>query len=174
MKIIKLDYSTIYLLFILFICGFIRIGLTILVIILIHELGHILVCLYFKFKIINVTIYPFGGITHIEKDLNTPVYKDILLALGGIFMQLILMFINNPLFIKYNLSIMLFNMLPIIPLDGSYLLKAILNKFYSFKRAYFIYVVISIISIFIYIGFNYKYSINNYLIISIFTNLNNI
>lgn len=168
MKIIKLDYSTIYLLFILFICGFIRVGLTILVIILIHELGHILVCLYFKFKIINVTIYPFGGITHIEKDLNTPVYKDILLALGGIFMQLILMFINNSLFIKYNLSIMLFNMLPIIPLDGSYLLKAILNKFYSFKRAYFIYIVISIISIFIYIGYNYKYSINNYLIISIF------
>ena len=65
MKIIKLDYSTIFILLILLLCGYIRIGLIIMFIVLFHELGHVLVCLFFKYKIINVTIYPFGGITKI-------------------------------------------------------------------------------------------------------------
>ena len=40
MKIIKLDYSTIFILLILFLCGYIRIGLIIMFIVLFHELGH--------------------------------------------------------------------------------------------------------------------------------------
>ena len=169
MKIIRLDYTTLYLLFILLLCGYIRVGLIIFFIVLFHELGHVLVCLLFKYKIISITIYSFGGITNIEKDINTSPNKEIILSLAGIFMQIILIFfIKDTTFIKYNLSIMLFNLLPIIPLDGSFLLKAILNKFFSFKRAYFLYIIISIISILIYTVYNYKYSLNNYLIISIF------
>lgn len=169
MKIIQFDYTTFYLLFILLLCGYIKVGLTILFIVLFHELGHVLVCLLFKYKIISVTIYPFGGITRVEKDINTSTNKEIILSLAGIFMHLLLIpIIKDSTFIKYNLSIMLFNMLPIIPLDGSNFLKAILNKFFSFKRSYTLYIIISIISILIYIVYNYKYSINNYLIISIF------
>ena len=59
-------------------------------------------------------------------------------------------------------------MVPIIPLDGAIILKSILNKIFSFKTSYKLYVVISIINIIIYVGFNYKYSLNNYLIIGIF------
>lgn len=169
MKIIRFDYTTLYLLFILLLCGYIRVGLTILFIVLFHELGHVLVCLLFKYKIISVTIYPFGGITRVEKDINTSTNKEIILSLAGIFMQLILIpIIKDSIFIKYNLSIMLFNMLPIIPLDCSNFLKATLNKFFSFKKSYTLYIIISFISILIYIVYNYKYSINNYLIISIF------
>ena len=175
MKIIRLDYTSIYLLFILFLCGYIRIGLIISLIILVHELGHVLVCLIFKYKVISVTLYPFGGITKVEKDINTETNKEIVLALAGIFMQILLIpivkFINihdYDIFLKYNLSIMFFNMVPIIPLDGAIILKSILNKIFSFKTSYKLYVVISIINIIIYVGFNYKYSLNNYLIIGIF------
>ena len=139
MKIIRLDYTSIYLLFILFLCGYIRIGLIISLIIIFHELGHVLVCLIFKYKVISVTLYPFGGITKVEKDINTETNKEIVLALAGIFMQILLIpivkFINihdYDIFLKYNLSIMFFNLLPIIPLDGSIVLKSILNKFFSF------------------------------------------
>ena len=143
MKIIKLDYTSVYLLFILFLCGYIRIGLIISLIILVHELGHVLVCLFFKYKVKSVTLYPFGGITKVEKDINTETNKEIVLALAGIFMQILLIpivkFINihdYDIFLKYNLSIMFFNLLPIIPLDGSIVLKSILNKFFSFKTSY--------------------------------------
>ena len=175
MKIIRLDYTSIYLLFILFLCGYIRIGLIISLIILVHELGHVLVCTLFKYKVISVTLYPFGGITKVEKDINTETNKEIVLALAGIFMQILLTLIvklinihDYDIFLKYNLSIMLFNLLPIIPLDGSVVLKSILNKFFSFKTSYKLYIIISIISIILYTLFNYKYSLNNYLILGVF------
>lgn len=90
-------------------------------------------------------------------------------------MQVILIFIvkifsihDYDLFLKYNYSIMLFNLLPIIPLDGSIIVNSILNKFFSFKKSYILYITISIISVFLYVLINYKYSVNNYLIIGIF------
>ena len=177
MKIIKIDLFTIYFLLILLLSGYIKVGLIILFIVLMHEIGHLITIRYFKYKIIDCTIYPFGGITKIEKDINTPVKKEFLIAISGILMQVTLQIIifflpinslTKAIFYKYNLSIMFFNMLPIIPLDGSIILKSVLNKYFSFKNSYIIYLVLSSISIILYMGFNYWYSINNYFIIFLF------
>lgn len=174
MKIIRVSNTTLYLLFILFLCGYIRVGITIFLIVLIHEVGHVLVCLLFGYKIKSVTLYPFGGLTRVEKDINTSPYKELILASAGLFMQIILYVValsfgyKNSLFYKYNKSIFLFNLLPIIPLDGSVIVYSLLNRFTTFKNSYMAYIVVSIISLIIYIIINYKYSLNNYLIVSIF------
>lgn len=174
MKIIRVSNTTLYLLFILFLCGYIRVGITIFLIVLIHEVGHVLVCLLFGYKIKSVTLYPFGGLTRVEKDINTSPYKELILASAGLFMQIILYVValifgyKNSSFYKYNKSIFLFNLLPIIPLDGSVIVYSLLNRFTTFKNSYKLYIVVSIISLVIYIIINYKYSLNNYLIVSIF------
>ena len=174
MKIIRVSNTTLYLLFILFLCGYIRVGITIFLIVLIHEVGHVLVCLLFGYKIKSVTLYPFGGLTRVEKDINTSPYKELILASAGLFMQIILYVValifgyKNSSFYKYNKSIFLFNLLPIIPLDGSVIVYSLLNRFTTFKNSYKAYIVVSIISLVIYIIVNYKYSLNNYLIVSIF------
>lgn len=174
MKIIRVSNTTLYLLFILFLCGYIRVGITIFLIVLIHEAGHVLVCLLFGYKIKSVTLYPFGGLTRVEKDINTSPYKELILASAGLFMQIILYVValsfgyKDLLFYKYNKSIFLFNLLPIIPLDGSVIVYSLLNRFTTFKNSYKAYIVVSIISLVIYIIINYKYSLNNYLIVSIF------
>ena len=177
MKIIKINLFTIYFLFILFISGYIKVGLIIFFIVIMHELGHIITIKLLKYKIIECTIYPFGGITKVEKDLNTPVNKEMLIAISGIAMQIIwqiivflmpLSEVTKNLFYKYNLSIMFFNILPIIPLDGSIIFKSILNKLFSFKNSYLIHIIVSFISIILYILFNYWYSLNNYFIIMLF------
>lgn len=174
MKIIRVSNTTLYFLFILFLCGYIRVGITIFLIVLIHEVGHVLVCLLFGYKIKSVTLYPFGGLTRVEKDINTSPYKELILASAGLFMQIILYVValcfgyKNSLFYKYNKSIFLFNLLPIIPLDGSVIVYSLLNRFTTFKNSYKAYIVVSIISLVIYIIINYKYSLNNYLIVSIF------
>lgn len=174
MKIIRVSNTTLYLLFILFLCGYIRVGITIFLIVLIHEVGHVLICLLFGYKIKSVTLYPFGGLTRVEKDINTSPYKELILASAGLFMQIILYVValcfgyKNSLFYKYNKSIFLFNLLPIIPLDGSVIVYSLLNRFTTFKNSYKAYIVVSIISLVIYIIINYKYSLNNYLIVSIF------
>lgn len=174
MKIIRVSNTTLYLLFILFLCGYIRVGITIFLIVLIHEVGHVLVCLLFGYKIKSVTLYPFGGLTRVEKDINTSPYKELILASAGLFMQFILYVValsfdyKNSLFYMYNKSIFLFNLLPIIPLDGSVIVYSLLNRFTTFKNSYKAYIVVSVISLVIYIIINYKYSLNNYLIVSIF------
>ena len=177
MKIIKINFLTYYFLLILLLCGYLKIGLIILFVVLFHELGHVLFAKLFKYQIINITIYPFGGITKINKDINTPVAKELFIAMGGMVFQLILLIIvyflpitsiTKDIFYKYNLSIMFFNMLPIIPLDGSIVLNALLNKFFSFKAAYHIHFFISCIGIIIYLLSNFWLSLNNYLIVSLF------
>ncbi len=177
MKIIKVNFLTLYFLLLLFLCGYLKIGIIIFLIVLFHELGHIFFIKLFKYKIINVTLYPFGGITKIDKDINTPLNKELLIACGGIIFQLILFIIiyfvpinviTKELLYKYNMSILLFNMLPIIPLDGSIIINSLLNKIFSYKVSYYLYIIISIIFSIFYLLFNYWYSLNNYLIVSLF------
>ena len=177
MKNIKINNVTIFLLFILFITGYIKIGIIISLIIIIHELGHIFFIKLFKFKIISITFYPFGGLIKTNKDINTKVNIELLISIGGILFQIILFLvifliplsINSKLiFYKYNKSIIFFNILPIIPLDGSIILLCLLNKILPYKKSYYIYLIISIISTILYIIINYYYSLNNYLIITLF------
>ena len=152
MKIIKVNPLTLYFLLLLFLCGFIKIGLIIFFIVIFHELGHVFFIKLFKYKIIDITIYPFGGIIKTDKDINTPPNKELLISSGGIIAQIILFIIiyflpinilTKEIFYKYNLSIMLFNILPIIPLDGSIIINSLLNKVLSYKISYYLYIIIS-------------------------------
>ncbi len=177
MKIIKVNFLTLYFLLLLFLCGYLKLGIIVFIIVVFHEMGHILFIKLFKYKIINVTLYPFGGITKIDKDINTPLNKELLIACGGIIFQLIFLIIiyllpiniiTKNLLYKYNMSILLFNILPIIPLDGSIIINALLNKIFSYKVSYYLYIIISIVFSIFYLFFNYWYSLNNYLIVSLF------
>jgi len=177
MKIIKINSLTLYFLLVFFLCGYIKQGIIIFLIVLVHELGHVCAAQFYKYKVIDITIYPFGGITKLEKDINTPIKNELVIAIFGIVFQIILMlwvmFIpltpyTKELVFKYNLSIMLFNILPIIPLDGSLILKSILNKFFSFKTSFYLYIINSVIMVMIYFISNYWFNLNNYLIITLF------
>ena len=177
MKTIKIDFLTIYFLLLLFLCGYLKVGLIIFFIVIFHELGHILFIKLFNYKIVSINIYPFGGITKINKDINTPVNKELIIAAAGVIFQLLLFIIiiilpisnyNKSLFYKYNLSILIFNLLPIIPLDGSIILNSLLNKIFSYKLSYYIYLIISFITLILYILTNYWLSLNNYLIVGLF------
>ena len=176
----KINNLTYLLLLICFLTALFKNILIVILIVLVHELGHVYFINKLKYEVNKIEIYPFGGITEIQKDLNSPTNHDILIASGGFIFQLFLMvffiFLNYlnlislnlyNLFMSYNTAIMLFNLLPIIPLDGHIVLKSILEKFFSFKKSHYIVVVVSIIGIFFYIQYNYVYSINNYMIITL-------
>lgn len=158
-------------------CGYIKNILIIYFICVIHELGHILFINIFKYNILYVEILPFGGYTHIDKRINSSINKDILICMGGIINQIILFIviylfknsmniITYNLFIKYNFFIMIFNILPIIPLDGNNLFHLLLEKYFSYKKAYYINLYISIIVLVIFLLINYIYNIDNYFIIT--------
>ncbi len=176
MKNIKISSLTIYFLILFFFCGLIKNALIIFFIILIHEMGHVFFIKLLGYKIISINIYPFGGITKVEKDLNTAINKELIIAWGGVLFQIFiyglifLPFLSNytkELIFSYNTSIIMFNMLPIIPLDGSIITSSFLNKFFSFQKSYILTIIISIFNIILFLIIDYTNSLNNYLIIAL-------
>lgn len=120
-------------------------------IIFIHELGHIVTGLLFKWKIDKVIIFPFGGLTIFNQKINTSSLEEFIIAIAGIIFQtvfLLLLNTNNYFFIKYYKIILFFNILPIYPLDGSKVLNIFLNKIFPFKKSYILTILISLITIF--------------------------
>lgn len=131
-------------------------------IIIIHELGHIKVSSYYGWQIDSISLLPFGGNIKYNKSLNKPIKEELYIVLAGPFYQLLfylacyLLFINNYLLestfyiIKnYHYALLVFNLLPIYPLDGSKLLNLLLNKFFSFKTSHLITIYLSLLALFI-------------------------
>lgn len=171
---IKFNNLTLYFLLIALLCGYIKNALVILLIVFSHEMGHIIMSLLLGYKVKEVELYPFGGITKLDKLLNSKITHDLLISLAGIFVQVIIFllckigYIQSNLIYNYNLSIMLFNLLPIIPLDGSKIIFELLNYKLSYKKSLVLYIFISSISIVLYFLINYKYELNNYMIVILF------
>lgn len=113
---------------------------------LIHELGHLLAGLIMGMKPEKIEIMPFG--VSISFKINVKEYnmkikkanileiKKIMVALAGPVTNFIIILIacnlnfnmvRNILIIYINFLIMIFNLLPIYPLDGGRILKGILH-----------------------------------------------
>ncbi len=135
--------------------------------IIIHELGHVMTSLAFKYKIDKIIIYPYGGLTKVDKKINTNINNDIVVAITGLLFQtlyfLVVLFLykNNiirdyiyNLFYLYHKSMLIFNLFPIIPLDGSKLINLILSKYFSFNIANKLTIIISFISIILFLFCN--------------------
>ena len=93
-------------------------------------------------KINEIYIYPLGGISKFNMDLNISINKELLILINGPLFQhlaylllLIIMPTKKELINIYHYSILMFNLLPIYPLDGGKLVKLLLNKVISYKSS---------------------------------------
>ncbi|MBQ7105629.1 MAG: hypothetical protein IJN90_07225 [Bacilli bacterium] len=128
-------------------------------IIIIHELGHVLMGLFLGWKLDKISIYPYGGVTKFNEDINKRLIEELLILLSGPFLQLLYFFIyyyifRDDYFKYYNISILIFNLLPIYPLDGGKILNIILSYFLSFRLSYYLSIIISIVISFLFIFFS--------------------
>ena len=133
---IKFHYTYIIIAFGFIITGYFSNLLVFTSIILFHELGHYLIAKINKLNPQEITIYPFGGITQINSLINTKISSELMVALAGVILQtiyyLVIALLHNNhlirdyifnLFKTYNYHILVFNLLPIYPLDGSKILN---------------------------------------------------
>lgn len=175
----KINSLTYFVLLSFLITGFIKNAILIFIIIIFHELGHIFFSKIFAYKIESVTIYPFGGITKTEKLLNSSINKDIVIYFGGFIFQIILWFLflilfkNNyinfetyKLFLYYNQTILIFNYLPIRPLDGGEIVSLLLEKKLSFFKSIYFSHYISLFFLILFFFINKNHNINTYMIIT--------
>ena len=158
-NLIKINSLTYILILLFLLGGYFKYLCMILIIMCVHELGHIFFMVIFKRKITNIYILPTGGLTFIDSYISTPIKEDILIALGGVFFQSLfgLMFSLSGDFYYYNRLIILFNLLPIYPLDGFNFFRLILEVFMPFKTSLKLSMVISLIfTIILFKSFNFN------------------
>lgn len=152
--ILKIKFDNTFYLFLLLILvtGMFKEFTFIFILIFFHEIGHALTGIILNWKLVNITFYPYGGVTLFDKRENSSINKEIIILLMGPIFQIITYFILSKFYtysyIKtYHLTILIFNLLPILTLDGGKLLNLFLNKVFNYLTSFYISIVISIISI---------------------------
>lgn len=124
-----------------------------MMIVMVHELGHFLCAVFLKVPVNKICIYPFGGVSKTQAKINIPLKHEFLILIMGPLIQIIFMFlIKNYLplqyqnmFLVYNFNILIFNLLPIYPLDGGKLINIIFSYFFSYKNSFLYSLILSLL-----------------------------
>lgn len=128
---IKIRYSVYLFITIGILSGLIKEVLILYSVILIHELGHIIMIKLVNEKINSIEITPIGCFINLKKK-HFSLLKGTLIYSGGIVLNLVSMFfIKNYTFIKFTYTMIFFNLIPIVPLDGYQIINQILSQFYD-------------------------------------------
>ncbi|MGX8852057.1 site-2 protease family protein [Amedibacillus sp. YH-ame10] len=131
----------------------------------VHELSHVLVAKLFRFKIEKIILYPFGLSAYIPQLGYGSVFQEICIISAGPLSQVmfptvfLLMerwgIISQPFYeylLMINANIMIFNLLPIYPLDGGRLLQTFFHCFARYKVAQRFTCIVSVVMLFIVMG----------------------
>ena len=94
----NIHLSTYFLVLSFLFTGLIKNIILIYLIVIFHELGHIFIIKILGYKVVKVDIYPSGGLTTINKKINTKIFHDILIASFGLIFKIILYLIFYLLF----------------------------------------------------------------------------
>jgi stage IV sporulation protein FB len=114
--------------------------LTLFGIVFIHEMGHVTMAKIFGWRVKEVQLLPFGGVAVVEESGNIPAHEELWVALAGPVQNawmagfaFMMMKLNGgdslwwEYFLQANIMIGLFNMLPILPLDGGKVFVSLLS-----------------------------------------------
>lgn len=122
--------------------------ITLFVIVVIHELGHITSAWSFGWRITSMEILPFGGVAKMDEWGTVPNREELVVALAGPFHHVWMVLISyifyqagwwtkewTEYFIQGNLWIACFNLLPIYPLDGGRVVQVCFSYFFPYRTS---------------------------------------
>lgn len=134
-----------------------------LIIVTIHELGHAFAAAHLSWRIKRIFLLPFGGVAEMDEHGNRPIKEETIVILAGPLQHIWLMgvaflfhqlsWVPNALyqtFIEFNIMVLIFNLLPIWPLDGGKLLYLWRSLKESFPLAHRRTMLISAISLLLF------------------------
>jgi len=133
---IRIDLKIFVFLLIFYFTNQIKIYLIIMFFCFLHEIGHIIAGQSLKMKIEKIEIMPFGLSSTFYSSINGDKIKEIFIVLAGPIMSLALAILFSNINLIYittqeavysNILILLFNIIPIYPLDGGRIIKGILH-----------------------------------------------
>ncbi|WP_155837087.1 M50 family metallopeptidase [Aneurinibacillus terranovensis] len=139
--------------------------ITLFMIVLIHEAGHVAAGLAYGWRVRKIELLPFGGVAEVDEWGNTRPVEEIVVALAGPLMNGVLITVGYFLqrsglwapewaafFMYGNVAIGGFNLLPIWPLDGGRILHTVCSLTFTYRTSIYVSIASGLIgSLFIFI-----------------------
>ena len=125
-----------------------------------HELCHSLMARRFGIDVVDITLYPIGGVASLSRMPETPKQEFLITAVGPLFNIVlaagIVLFLNNPsfdavyrngVFVRpnsfyllnkiavVNIVLAIFNLIPAFPMDGGRILRSLLAMRFGHRKA---------------------------------------
>ncbi|MBE6184150.1 stage IV sporulation protein FB [Bacillus ginsengihumi] len=132
-------------------------------IIFIHEMGHGIMAHFFSWRIKKILLLPFGGVAEMDEHGNRPFKEELLVVLAGPLQHVwiaclaVLLYHGHlievdqyEMMMGWNMMILLFNLLPIWPLDGGKLINLLFSRKYPFLNAFRMTIVSSIVFLIVF------------------------
>lgn len=119
------------------------------VVVLLHEWAHAITATALGYRVREITLFPFGGVAVIERESPSWSPRDeVWIAAAGplcngllVLAALVLYSAHlwsegfSTFFVRANLTMALFNLLPALPLDGGRIWRAVGSRVYGYQRA---------------------------------------
>lgn len=122
--------------------------------VILHEFTHYFTARYFGFKNGNVEILPFGAVLTVNDFEEASFKEDLIISLSGPIFNLVLaviFYIVNLYFYNIivkslfltNAALGIFNLVPVLPLDGGRILRNLMARKIRYKLASLITIIVS-------------------------------
>ncbi|MCI3923624.1 M50 family metallopeptidase [Paenibacillus sp. TRM 82003] len=121
--------------------------ITLFGLVLIHELGHAAAAKQLGWRVREVQLTPFGGVAVTDEDGSMPAREEAVVAIAGPAMNALMIGFGYAMwgagvwthawmiyFVQANATLMLFNMLPVLPLDGGKLLRVSIGSWLPYYK----------------------------------------
>jgi len=172
---VEIHFSTLIYFILSLLVGMFKQTLTMLFIVMVHEFAHTMTSYCFNFKINKIKILPFGAFLQLDDFGLHHIFEEICVVIAGPLSHIILYaffmylyrlqyisFIHYQYCIEANKIILLFNLLPIYPLDGSKLIILISSCFFDYLFVLKSSIYISMVALFYMI---YQYFALSYMMV---------
>lgn len=125
--------------------GYLLAGTITFLSVLVHEFGHLAVAKQLGFTPKEVQLLPFGGVASLQENIGLDPQAEMRIALAGPWTSLLVVGAGvllrscfpSPelfeLFLQMNVTLVVFNLLPALPLDGGRVYRAYLVEEQGFK-----------------------------------------
>ena len=171
LKNIYLDKSFIFFLIIIILTGNFNYFIPYFLLLFIHEMGHAIAGVLLGYKLKRIMFYSLGGITIFDFPLNIPLRRELFILLMGPLLQICGYFFLKlyfPFITSYHYTLLIFNLLPIYPLDGGKILNILCSYCYNYLMSFKITFVISVSVNFCLFIYNFYFFNLNFLIMIVF------